>query len=155
MLLPMTKIQIVGSKEKLEATLRALQRLGTLQIQDVAEQVEAPLLPRLTLDANALQRRDEINFLAARIGSFAAILPRVIKAQNLSRAYEAASLKTAEELIAEAKRVVDELRPKCQALALRRDELQAEQASLTRYQAMLCKVLPLAAEIPRWPDTKP
>jgi V/A-type H+-transporting ATPase subunit I len=149
MLLPMTKIQIVGSKEKIEATLRTIQRLGTLQIQDVAERGQAPLLPRLTLDASALQRRDEINFLVARLASFAAILPPGIQVPDLSRSYEAASLKTTDELIVEAKHVVDELGPKSQALALQRDELQAEQASLSRYQATLRKVLPLAAEIPR------
>ncbi len=149
MLLPMTKIQIVGSKEKLDATLRALQRLGTVQIQDVAAQGSAPLLPKLSLDASALQRRDEINLLVARLGSFATILRPEVKAADLSRSYEAASLKTTEELIAEAQRVVDDLGPKSQALALRGDELQAEQASLTRYQATLRKVLPLVAEIPR------
>lgn len=149
MLLPMAKIQIVGSKEKLEATLGALQRLGTVQIQDIAEQRQAPLLAKLSLDAKALQRRDEINFLVARLGSFATILPQVIKAPDFSRSYEAASLQSTEALIAEAQRVVDDLGPKSRALALRRDELQAEQASLTRYQATLRKVLPLAAEIPR------
>ena len=149
MLLPMTKIQIVGSREKLEATLRALQRLGTVQIEDVAERGQAPLLAKLTLEASALQRRAEINLLVARLGSFATILPQVIKAPDFSRSYESASLQSTEALIGEAQRAVDDLGPKTQALALRRDELQAEQASLSRYQAMLRKVLPLAAEIPR------
>ncbi|MBI2367418.1 MAG: hypothetical protein HYV01_20795 [Deltaproteobacteria bacterium] len=149
MLLPMMKIQIVGSKEKLDATLRAMQRLGSVQIQDVAAHGQAQVLPKLSLDANALQRRDQINPLVARLGSFAAILPPGIKAPELSRAYEAVSLKSTEELVAEAQRVVGEIGPKSQALALRGDELQAEQASLTRYQATLRKVAPLAAEIPR------
>ena len=149
MLLPMTKIQIVGSKEKLEATLRAIQRLGTVQIEDIAEQQQARLLAKLSLDASALQRRDEINSLVARLGSLTTILPAGFKTPDLARSYEAASCKTTEELIAEAKRVVDDLGPKSQALALRRDELQAEQTSLSRYQATLRKVLPLAAEIPR------
>ncbi|HWP57645.1 MAG TPA: V-type ATPase 116kDa subunit family protein [Candidatus Acidoferrales bacterium] len=54
-----------------------------------------------------------------------------------------------EELIVDARRVVDELGPESQALALRRDQLQAEEASLTRYQATLRKLLPLAGEIPQ------
>jgi V/A-type H+-transporting ATPase subunit I len=149
MLLPMAKIQIVGAKEKLEATLGALQRLGSVQIQDFAEQLQAPLLAKLSLDASALERRDEIGFLIARLASMAAIVPPGTKSTDLKRAYEAASRKPTEALVVEAKRVVDELGPKSQALVLRRDELQAEQTSLARYQATLQKVLPLAAEIPR------
>src|SRR5574341_36149 len=118
MLLPMTKIQIVGSKEKLEATLRVLQRLGTVQIQDIAAQRRAPLLAKLTLDASALKRRAEIDLLVARLGSFATILPQAIKAPDFSRSYEAASLQSTEALIGEAQRVVDDLGPKTQALAL-------------------------------------
>jgi len=149
MLLPMTKIQIVGSTEKLDATLRALQRLGTMQIQDVAEAQEAPLLAKLSPDRHALEQRDEISALVARLGSFSGLLLPEVRVPNVAPAYDAASLRTTVDLIADAKQLIAEIGPAAQTLALRRDELQAEQASLTRYQAMLHKVLPLSAEIPR------
>lgn len=149
MLLPMAKIRIVGAKEKLDTTLCAIQRLGVMQIQDVAEQPQAPLLTKLSLDASAVERRNEISFLVARLGSLAAMLPQAINTADLSRRYDAASLMPTEELIVDARRVVDELGPESQALALRRDQLQAEEASLTRYQATLRKLLPLAGEIPQ------
>lgn len=147
-LLAMTKIQIIGSKSKLEATLRTLQRLGTVQVKDVTEHGPAPVLPRMTLDQAGLTQREEIGLLVTRLESLGALLPQPPKAANLSRLYEEASFKSTEDLVAEARRVLGETGPKAQSLALRRDELEAEQASLTRYQATLRRVLPLAAEIP-------
>lgn len=149
MLLPMTKIQIVGSKEKLEATLRAIQRLGTVQIQDVAENGLAPVLPKLNLDSTELARREEMGLLVTRLEALATLFPPEAKSLNLSSLQEAASLKSTEDLVAETKGALGEIAPKAQSLALRRDELQAEQASLNRYQATLRKVLPLAAELPQ------
>lgn len=148
MLLPMTKIQIIGSKGKLEATLRVLQRLGAVQIQDVAEHGPAPVLPRMTLDQAALAEREEMGLLVTRLESLAALLSQGSKPTDLARRYEEVSSKSTEDLVGEAKRVLSETGPRAQSLALRRDELEAEQASLTRYQATLRRVLPLAAEIP-------
>ncbi|MDH3443080.1 MAG: hypothetical protein OEN50_04080 [Deltaproteobacteria bacterium] len=145
----MSKVQIVGFKERLEATLRVIQRLGTLQVQDVTEHGQGPMVPRLALDAKAKAQRDEINLLAARLESFANVLVPSIAPTSLPRYYAAATRKNTEELIAEANHLIDALGPKSQELVLRRDGLEAEQTSLIRYQATLRKVLPLAANIPR------
>ncbi|MBI2358123.1 MAG: hypothetical protein HYV04_04330 [Deltaproteobacteria bacterium] len=144
----MTKVQIIGSKGKLEATLRALQRLGTVEIKDVTEHGPALVLPRMTLDQAVLAQREEIGLLVTRLESLGALLPPLAKTADLSRLYEEASLKSTEELVAEARRVLSEAGPRAQSLALRRDELEAEQASLTRYHATLRRVMPLAAGIP-------
>ncbi len=149
MLLPMSKVQIVGSKEKLAATLRVIQRLGTLQVEDMAEHGQGPIVARLALDTKAQKHRDEMNLLAARLESLAHIVPPGLPRSSLSRSYPDVTLKSTEQLIAEASQLVDAVGPKTQQLILRRDGLEAEHASLSRYQATLHKVLPLTADIPR------
>jgi V/A-type H+/Na+-transporting ATPase subunit I len=147
-LLPMAKIHIIGSKRKLEATLRVLHRLGTLQIEDVTEHGPAPVLPRMTLDKAAHAQREEIGLLVTRLESLAALFSHPPEAGDLARSYEAASLRSTEDLVTEAKHLLGEAGPKAQSLALKRDELDSERVSLTRYQATLQRVLPLAAELP-------
>ena len=148
MLLPMTKIQILGTKGKLEPTLRALHRLGTVQIEDMAQRSLETVLPKMALDAVGLKQLEEVALLVTRLEALLALLPLPSLPENLPRLYEDASVRPTEELLTEVKKVLNEIAPKAQALALRRDELNGEQASLSRYQATIRTLMPLAAELP-------
>lgn len=148
MLLPMTKVQIIGTKDKLEPTLRTLQRLGTVQIEDITERGAGVVLPRMALDEAALARREEIGLLVTRIEALLALFSSQGPRQSPPQPYEEASSRPVEELIAQAKRLLEEVGPQAQQLALRGDELEAERTSLPRYAATLHKVSPLAAELP-------
>jgi len=147
-LLPMTRIQILGYRDKLSTTLRSLQRLGKVQIEDVAEHGPPPVLARATLDTAALQQREEIGLVVTRLEALGALFHQPQGEADLSRLYGAAFNRSTEDLIAEAMGVLAEMGPKAQSLVLRRDESEAEQASLSRYQATLRKVLPLAVGLP-------
>ena len=86
------------------------------------------------LDRDTLQKLEDMNFLVARLEGLLDIL-----------GYPAHSTVTPlpEDFLAEAHTGVDELLPKVQALISRKEKLQAEQASLPRYEATLRKLLPI------------
>ncbi len=148
MLLPMAKVEIIGMKEKLEPTLRTLHGLGAVQIEDVTQQSARMVLPKMSLDAAALAEREEVGLLVTRLEALLSLLPVRPPPENLRQLYEEASFKPGHDLVAEAKKALEEIGPQAQALAVRRDEIEGEQALLPRYAATLRKVFPLAAELP-------
>lgn len=129
----MLPLEIVGLKTDLQATIHTLRRLGCVQIDSPAEFSAVSARP-LVLDRDTLQRLEDINFLVARLEGLLDILgyPAHSKVNQLP-----------ENFLAEARSGVDELLPKVQALISRKEKLQAEQASLPRYEATLRKLLPI------------
>lgn len=148
MLLPMSKIYLIGTKDVLEPTLRTLHHLGVVQIEDVTQHGVLPGLSRMTLDAAALARREEVSVLVTRLESALALLPESAPTANGVVPDEGAAAKSTEALVAEAKQLLERIGPQAQALARRRDTLEAEAASLPRYAATIRQIVPLAAELP-------
>jgi len=148
----MTKVHIIGTKDTLEPTLRTLHRLGVLQIEDVTEPGRGLGLPKITLDAVTLTQREQIGRLVTRLESLLALLPAPALPLHLDQSYAEASSKPTAALVSEAKGLLDDLAPIMQDLAVQRDELEAERASLPRYAATIRQVMPLAAELPELED---
>lgn len=148
MLLAMSKIHIIGTKEVLEPTLRTLHRLGVVQIEDVTQHGAIPALAKMTLDAATLARREAMGMLVTRLESLLSLLSVPVPAPNLERSYDEASAKSTAELVAEAEQLFEHIGPEAQELAVRRDALEAESASLPRYAATIRQIMPLAAELP-------
>lgn len=148
MLLPMTKVQIIGTKDTLEPTLRTLHRLGVVQIEDSAQR-GAPLgLSKMSLDEAALAQREQLGMLVTRLQSLLTLLPAQPLPTDLKQWHGEAAAKPTEALVVEVKQVLDATGPLAQELAVRRDALEAERAALPRYEATIRKLTPLAAELP-------
>jgi len=133
--LEMIPVEIVGLKTDLQAVLRALRQAGCMHIEELNDMPEVSARP-LTLDRETLRQQEELSFLGARIG-------------GLLDALGGTQLKTAiippssGNYLAEARKGVEELMPKVKELASQREGLEAELASLPRYEATLRKLLPI------------
>jgi len=131
--LKMVPVEIVGLKADLQTALNTLRRLGCMHIDDLTDYPEVSARP-LSLDREMLRHQEELSFLAARINGLLNILGGISPSQTTPRI---------SDYLGEARACVDELMPKTQALTTRREKLQAELASLPRYEATLRRLLPI------------
>lgn len=125
----MVPLVIVGLKTDLQDVLHSLRRAGCMHIDDLTESPEVAARP-LTLDREALRQQEEMGFLLARIDGLLDVLriPRE---------------KAGQSELDDARSGVEVLMAKVQALTSQREKLQAEMASLPRYEATLKKLLPI------------
>ncbi len=142
MLVQMTKIQIIGTRNVLDKTVRALHRAGVAQIEE-----KLPTLEPLTLDAEAARQRDEITLLLTRLDALLALLSKGPLPKNISALYDAQATRPTSQIIADVKDALAQLVTPAQDLARRRDELEADRVTLPRYAKTIRQLTPLAAEI--------
>lgn len=141
MLLKMIRVQIIGTRAQLDASIAALQRLGVLQIEDATK---SSALKNLSLDEANLRHQEELGFLAARVDALLQILPA---SENHAQTADWTPPLTSKDLAEWTREQLDRISPPIQARAQRRDELQAELMSLPRYETTLRKLAPLAVEL--------
>jgi V/A-type H+-transporting ATPase subunit I len=137
--LTMIPVEIVGLKSDLPAALHALRRLGCVHIDDLAEAPQVSARP-LTLDREALRLQEELSFLVARIDGLLEMLGQAPGAPPAALPQPAPA---PEDCLAEARAGLERLVPEVQALTGRREKLQAELASLPRYEGTLRQLLPI------------
>lgn len=144
MIVPMTKVRILGHKTCLDSALAVLQELALVQVEPAQESLS---LRTMVLDVDRLGQREEARFLLARLDAMLTILPRPDATQPpaLSAGPPTVDMKA---LRAE----LDEVMPQIQALAQQRDALVHEQVSLPRYRATLIRLLPLTSDLPEFKD---
>ena len=130
----MIPLEIVSLKADIQTVIHTLRRLGCVQIDELTESPQVSARP-LTLDRETLQIQEDLSFLVARLESLLDTL-----GEGSSKEEKSPPL---DECMAEARVGVETLMPKVQALVSYRDELQAEFASLPRYEVTLRKLLPI------------
>ena len=131
--LKMVPVEIVGLKADLQTALNTLRHLGCMHIDDLTDYPGVSARP-LSLDREMLRHQEELSFLAARINGLLNILGGTSPSQTASKTTD---------YLGEARACMDELMPKTQSLTTRREKLQAELASLPRYEATLRRLLPI------------
>jgi V/A-type H+-transporting ATPase subunit I len=142
----MTKIQIIGTRDVLDPTVRALHRAGVVQIEE-----RLPTVEPLALDESAARQREEMTQLLARVDALLALLPKRQLPTNLATQYDAETVHPLSAVIAAVKDSLAQVAPSAQNLARRRDELEADQITLPRYAKTMHQLMPLAAELaPMW-----
>ncbi len=147
MKLKMARLQIIGLKSQLMATVSAIHALGCVQIEDLSKVTEISARP-LNLDREAVQKREELTYLVAKIEG----LISTLRAVQPETSHEAAEISPAEDFFEAARAGVDTLVPQVQRLVTRREKLQAEQSSLPRYEATLRKLLPIVPAAAHEPE---
>ncbi|TET83162.1 MAG: V-type ATP synthase subunit I [Anaerolineales bacterium] len=130
MTLEMTCLEIICLKADLQTAVHTLQHLGCVQIDDLNEVPEISTR-RLRMDAESLQNQEKLNLLATQLDGLL---------DTLGIDQIATLVPYTENILAETSIGLNELVPKVQALISRRDELQAELASLPLYEATLEKL---------------
>jgi len=137
----MYPLEIVGLKSNLSDTIQVLRDLGYVHIDELTEAPEVSARP-LILDRETLRLQEELSFLVARIEGLL---------DELGEAQPGDYTLLVEECLGEARVGVEQLVPKVQSLTTRREKLQAELASLPRYEATLRKLLPISPPSAREP----
>lgn len=129
----MVPLELIGLKTDLQTILHALRRLGCVHIDEIVESPEVMARP-LTLDRETLQTQEDLSFLLVRLEGILDALGCAACPGNFP---------ISEDYLTSARAGVEMLMPKVQALTSRREKLQAELASLPRYEATLRKLLPI------------
>jgi V/A-type H+-transporting ATPase subunit I len=142
--LEMIPVEIIGMKTDLHTVLRALRREGCMHIEELSEMPGTAARP-LTLDREALHQQEQLSFLAARIGGLI---------DALGGAKHPASVSLSENYLQEAREGVEELLPRVKEIASLRERLEAELASLPRYEATLRKLMPIIPRSVREPGNR-
>lgn len=137
MLVPMAKVEIIGHRDRLDATLGLLHGLQTIQLLDVTSE-PGVRLPPLAADDRQLRELEELRYLRTRLDAILAMVPAPEEIDQTD--LPAADLK---ELRAE----LEELGPELEQLTRRLDDLLAEQQALPRYLESLRRLLPLVPEL--------
>ena len=143
MKIDMARIEIAGLKTELEPTLRTLRDLGCVHVDDITE-TPGPAIPVLTPEEDTLRVHEIRNRLLARVDGLIETLS--CDEAPLPDTYP-------ENYLEEARQGVDDLAPQVKALIARRESLEAERASLPRYEATLRKLQPDVPPRPRHSNT--
>jgi len=143
--LEMIPVEIVGLKTDLQAVLHVLRRAGCVHIDDLSELPEISARP-FALNPEMLRQQEELSFLTARIGG----LLDTLGCSHLAE-LEATPDKS---FLEEASKGVGTLMPVVQTLTSRREELEAELASLPSYEATLRKLLPIIPDSAHEPGNR-
>jgi V/A-type H+-transporting ATPase subunit I len=144
MILPMAKIQIIGTKPCRDATVRILQGMGMVQIDDWSE-TRALVQQRLILDEEALHLRERLAYLATRVEAILATLPS--GDDVASPAYDDYFGKPSDALLKLVEGELAGVEPTAQALATEQDRLREQLEALPRYDATLRKLLPIVPSL--------
>ena len=143
MLLKMSKVRIIGTKRRVEDTVRLLHRAGVLQIEDMSGMPEPPL-PAMAVDEKRQEERQEITFLGARLEALLSILPRpALDEDELDRLYDQLYLEPSPELMKPIRQDLEEIGLQVQELAEQRETLENELVALPRYEDTIRRLVPL------------
>lgn len=136
MLVPMTKVQIIGRKPHVEAVLHRLYRLGLLQLTSAHDE-PALELASFPGESERAGRAGELRLLVAQLEGLLALAGSSTEAEPFAEAADAAGV--ARELRG--------LAPLVEPLVDRIEELRTELAVLPRYIEPLRHLLPLVPEL--------
>ncbi len=140
MLLPMAKVQIVGTKRCRDDTVQLLQRLGTIQI-DAWSEGRAMFQQQMTLSDEAINLRERLAYTVTRVEAVVAALPPV-KLPPWSE-YENYYARSPDQIIDIVTVDLAEIAPQVQTLTTQQDQLEEQLGSLPRYETTLRRLLPL------------
>lgn len=140
MLLPMVKVQILGTKPCLARTVPILQRMGTLQIDQWSE-VRLSSQQRMVHDDKATRLRERLAYLSTQVEAVLSTLPPLEAPPPPDD--EVYDHRSADWLLSTVETDLAELNPQIRALSTQRDQLEAQLSSLPRYEATLRQLLPL------------
>lgn len=154
MLVPMSKVELIGPKTKFFDVLSLLHELGTVHVQDLSQQIDSGEMPAEHMELIAAQEaeKERLEELLLRLRSVIGALhvtPANAASAEYERYYAEFSALRRAELIARASEAMSRLEPPSAALVQTEAELQTEIALLNRYEPLLRKIQPLASEIIR------
>ncbi|MFH1736610.1 MAG: V-type ATP synthase subunit I [Actinomycetota bacterium] len=155
MILPMSKVQILGPKKYLYDTLNVVHRLGVLQIEDMSKGIEPGemFLRNLELDPKTQKEKSELEELLGKISVIAATVEPFEDVGKTRKAiktlYDDIWIKKCRELADDCTEIINNLESTTRELATGKSELDRELAMLLRYESIVSKIYPLAPQLYR------
>jgi V/A-type H+-transporting ATPase subunit I len=140
MLRSMAKVQIIGTKRCQDKTIQLLHRLGTVQIDPWSEG-RSWAQQRVTLSDKIIHLRERLAYAATRVNALLVALPAL--ESSLSAESEDDYGRSPDWLLEAIETDLSEVEPQVHTLATRRDQLEEQWGSLTRYEATLRQLLPV------------
>ena len=134
MLVPMTKVHVIGHRRKLESTMAALHQLAAIQLIDVTQDASVTL-PPMAADDQQLHSIEELRFLRARLDALLAL------------STEPAPTNDAVVDLALLRSEIEVAGPEIEDLARTLDARSAELETLPRHLQSLKRLLPLVPEL--------
>jgi V/A-type H+-transporting ATPase subunit I len=132
----MTKVQVIGRKERLEEVVERLYRLRLLQLVGARDEQAVELAP-IPGDEDRQARVEALRLLVVQLDGLLALGPASVDRESLAEPVDAASMR--QELAA--------VTPLVEPLVERNEALENELAVLPRYVEPLRSLLPLVPEL--------
>jgi V/A-type H+-transporting ATPase subunit I len=148
----MAKVEIFGPKSDFFDVVSLLHDVGTLHIEDLGRRIGTGevKLERMQAGGDRLEEIDRDEDLLIRVRAIIKALahPDVsVDSDARQRLYLRLWAMGADELSGEVSTIVDEVEERTQTLASEKSALESEIVLLTRYEPVLAKIQPLAAQI--------
>lgn len=144
MLLSMAKVQIIGTKQCQDETVRVLYRLGVVQIDEWSEK-RSLTQRRMTLTDDDTSLRQRLTYAAAQVEAALVALPATEEPTSSgSEDWYDCPLNW---LIQVVEADLDEVGPEVRALATQHSQLEEEANSLIRYESALQQLMPLVPSL--------
>ncbi|MCK4777196.1 MAG: hypothetical protein KAS39_02390, partial [Actinomycetia bacterium] len=153
MILSMAKVEIIGPKKHLYDVLAFVHQLGILHLEDISKKIVPGdmTVRRMEVDDEKDERRKELESLLVKVNSIlSAVAPtekKVISKEKKKEFYEKYWKKDLGNLKLEVDEIVDKLEEKTRTLASRKNELELELATLSKYNTIIEKIQPLAKQL--------
>jgi V/A-type H+-transporting ATPase subunit I len=139
-LVPMTKVQILGRRRDVERVIAELHRLGLVEIADAPS---SPALDELGGEEARSARREQLRLIAAQVDALLANAPPATEPAGATPAQSVGRRLDTGVLRAE----LDRLSPRVEALNRRLDALGDERLLLPGYLEPLRRLVPLVPEL--------
>ncbi len=153
MLVEMTKIEIVGSRELLPAVLQKIHEFGCLHIENISHKEKDGnyVIRPVALDQAGQRRKAELESSLVKISSMLDSLPArpddpklTLKRKNQA---DQAWNDDSDRFLEEVRKTVTSSEEKLRGLNKEKKSLLTEQSNLARYKTVMTKVAPLAGRM--------
>ncbi len=162
MILPMTKVRIVGPKSLFYQTLKIIHYMGVMQMEDYSKKVEPSdgqdsfgfLLRNMDIDEPSRLNRLRLEKLLGRVTAIIAAIEPDLNTQRevqaeVENAYDRVWRNTSEDLTADGVQIVKRLEVVTKDLATRKSDLEKEIGTLSKYENIVEKLHPLSGQLYR------
>lgn len=146
MLLQMSKVEIIGPKHDFNQVLTHIHEMGVLDIEDLSTKFKGDMdIRQMQLSETGKAGKDMLEDCLVKINSFITAL----RAKKPADAAQCASLEqmNGEELLSEAKKLIDSLESQTKDLTTKKRVLEMESSNLEKYAALFERVAPLAKKL--------
>ena len=151
MLVPMAKVEIIGSKSDFLDVVSLLHEQGKIHIEDLSKKIQSGeiALDRMEIQGSEVQLYDKLDELLIRVRAILKTLKAPEQVDSKARSVEYARLwaLAPEMLASEIASIIDEVEEKTSDLAGLHTAAESEIALLSRYEPILGKIQPLAKQI--------